>query len=268
MSKRMIVIDGKEYDTIVSDLDGTMLGKGNVLPEGTVEAIEALQAQGIRFVAASGRSYHDMQRIFREMCSEPSMICENGTSARTQGELLLRKIVPDELARRVIARLEECPQSDIMITGDDTQFSLHAEDAFLDWVEEAYKTRLIQLSTYDELPCAPTKISIHWAGGIPADAEKMLHETFDAECYVADSGNGWLDFMCPDAGKGTALIELAKAEKFDLARTVCFGDSENDISMFEVCGLSYVMEDAREHVIASGDLICRNVKDTLLSFAK
>ena len=71
---------------IASDLDGTLLlNKAQTLPDDLFPLIRELNELGIRFVAASGRQYPNMKRLFAPVASDISFICENGALAVEKG---------------------------------------------------------------------------------------------------------------------------------------------------------------------------------------
>ena len=56
---------------IASDLDGTLLQNGaRTLSDTVIEQIKQLKEMGILFVAASGRQYTNLQRLFAPVCEE------------------------------------------------------------------------------------------------------------------------------------------------------------------------------------------------------
>ena len=74
---------------IASDLDGTLLlNKAQSLPEEIFPLIRKLKEMGILFVAASGRQYPNMKRMFAPVASEIAYISENGALAVDQEEVL------------------------------------------------------------------------------------------------------------------------------------------------------------------------------------
>ena len=74
---------------VASDLDGTLLlNKAQSLPEEIFPLIRQLQEMGIIFVAASGRQYPNMRKLFAPVASEISYISENGALAVDHGEVL------------------------------------------------------------------------------------------------------------------------------------------------------------------------------------
>ena len=67
---------------VASDLDGTLLLNGaQQLPEEIFPLIRELKKLGILFVAASGRQYPNMRRLFDPVADEMAFICENGALA-------------------------------------------------------------------------------------------------------------------------------------------------------------------------------------------
>ena len=67
---------------VASDLDGTLLFKGaQSLPEEIFPLIRQLKKMGILFVAASGRQYANMKKMFRPVVDDMAFISENGALA-------------------------------------------------------------------------------------------------------------------------------------------------------------------------------------------
>ena len=72
---------------VASDLDGTLLlHKAQSLPEEIFSLIRQLEELGIMFVAASGRQYPNMTKLFAPVASEISYISENGALAVDHGK--------------------------------------------------------------------------------------------------------------------------------------------------------------------------------------
>ena len=75
---------------IASDLDGTLLQNGaQSLPEHVIPFIEKLATEhGILFVAASGRQYPNLLRLFGSASKHMAFICENGSLVFHKDKLL------------------------------------------------------------------------------------------------------------------------------------------------------------------------------------
>ena len=71
--------------------------------------------------------------------------------------------------------------------------------------------------------------------------EPFFHKRIGDEIRVVTSADHWIDFIAPNANKGTALKVLM--EKFGIKKEecICFGDQQNDIEMLKAAGTAYVM---------------------------
>ena len=68
---------------VASDLDGTLLLNGaQQLPEEIFPLIRELKKLGILFVAASGRQYPNMRRLFDPVADEMAFICNRRKGRR------------------------------------------------------------------------------------------------------------------------------------------------------------------------------------------
>ena len=79
---------------IASDLDGTLLHNGaQQLPEEIFDLIRALKSRGIHFIAASGRQYYNMYRMFEPVQNDISYIAENGSLCIHNHEIISRGVI-------------------------------------------------------------------------------------------------------------------------------------------------------------------------------
>ena len=82
---------------IASDLDGTLLqNNAQELNPEMFDIIWKLKEKGIHFIAASGRQYASMRRLFEPVKDEISYITENGSLCIHKGETLKRDVMERE----------------------------------------------------------------------------------------------------------------------------------------------------------------------------
>lgn len=100
---------------VASDLDGTLLKNGaQVLPQEIFELIPALKERGIRFVAASGRQYANIRRLFSPLQDEISYIAENGSLCMHEGKMLASGQIDRDLANEIILDAREQPDCSLL----------------------------------------------------------------------------------------------------------------------------------------------------------
>ena len=76
---------------VVSDIDGTLLPEGTIeLNPEFFEAVRELKRKGILFVAASGRPYASMRKVFAPVADDIIFIAENGSIVMRQEKTMSR----------------------------------------------------------------------------------------------------------------------------------------------------------------------------------
>ncbi len=259
-------IHGREITTIISDLDGTLLGGGMEPDRAVFALIRELQKRGVRFVAASGRQYRNMRLLFEPIRDEILYICENGSLVVKRDKTLFVKCIPRELVFEVLEDMFSIPGTETIVSSERKLYTLASRKEFIKRINLRLKPEIDTVEDYHGISGGMNKVSIWWQDGIPEKEAKWLHEKYDAKLQVADAGDGWLDFTMNGANKGIALRELAEHEGFPLSETLCFGDSENDVAMFHECAVSYAMATSKEAIKKQADHVCENVIETLRDF--
>lgn len=257
---------GKKITTIISDLDGTLLGEKKELDPALFSIISELKRKGVDFVAASGRQYKNMRLMFEPIAEGLPFICENGSLVVKDDQTLYAECIPEDLAFELLEDMFSIPGTETIVSSDRELYTLACREEFIRYMRDLFKPEIMTVENYREISGPFNKLSIWWPDGIPEKEEAWFHERYDGRLLATDSGNGWMDFTMEGVHKGKALEQLALAEGFSLKEALCFGDSENDIPMFRECALSFAMESSRPHVKAAADRVCGNVGDMLREF--
>ena len=93
---------------IASDVDGTLIQDGSQkLQERLFPLIRKLNDMGILFVAASGRQYPNLYRLFGPVQDDIAYICENGCLVRKKKETLYKAEMDEALALEIIHKVVE-----------------------------------------------------------------------------------------------------------------------------------------------------------------
>ncbi len=87
------------------------------------------------------------------------------------------------------------------------------------------------------------------------DEIKKLPSVSNGNLKTLDSGDGWLEILLSNIDKGTAIRELCKMIGHNIRNTICFGDSENDLAMFDVCDISIAVSNAMDEVKKKASIV-------------
>ncbi|MGM0544602.1 MAG: Cof-type HAD-IIB family hydrolase [Pseudomonadota bacterium] len=242
---------------IVSDLDGTLLGRDHRLHDDTIDVLRQLHGRGHHVALASGRHYHDM-KVFRDQLAIPAhLISTNGAYVHDPGgTLLAASHVAPEPARTLI----ELPRP------AQVRLSLYRESG---WHIDAEAPHLLSLHastgfTYDVVP--PAQMDSHGVGkvlylgdpGALAELEASARQAHGRELHITYSTTDSLEIMANGVNKGEALTSLLARLGLTPADCLAFGDNLNDTEMLSLAGEAQVMANAHPALfdrVAGGERI-------------
>lgn len=235
---------------VATDLDGTLLDENGSLPARFWPILQRLGEQGIIFVAASGRQYPTLTRIFGDRTDGISFIAENGTYV-VRGDV---EVAASPLDRDYAARFVSCVRQQAALghdlgavwCGRSSAYVERTDEAFLAEVRRYY-ARLETVERFEDVTEAALKFAV-WVAGDPESAELDGLRAGCSPSQPVISSPHWIDVMPPDVNKGTALRRLQRELGVTAEETVVFGDYLNDLEMLDEAAHSYAMANAHPEV--------------------
>lgn len=232
---------------IASDLDGTLLrGGAQELSQELFGQIRRLKELGVLFVAASGRQFPIMRRMFGPVADDIAYICENGALTYMDGKFLYKDTLPEELSREIIQAIWEQDGAEMTMSGAGTYYVRPKSEEFrrlIDFLKITYQ----EVEDFDCLPESLVKVAVYEKKGIES-SYPYWRERFGGRCIVVTSGFDWLDFVPFGTNKGKGIRLLQKKLGIKPEECMAFGDEYNDIEMLQSVGHSFAMDTARTGV--------------------
>lgn len=246
---------------IASDLDGTLLQNGaQSLPPEVIPFIEYLATEhNILFVAASGRQYLNLKRLFCSAAKHMAFICENGSLVFYQDKLIVSHPMEQESALAICHDILSLPGCELQISGQFCTYLMPKSDAFLDRMVNHVKNDVKVISSPEEHPEPFYKVSVFESSGIAEGHGPELIKRHEDKAKCTISGHGWLDFVAPDVNKGCALTELLATLQINASECAAFGDNYNDLEMLSAVKYGYVMNNAAKEIKSKYNYRCDDV---------
>ena len=248
-----------QVELIVFDLDGTLLNRDSVISTYTSETLRLLSEREIAYTVATGRTLHASKEVIEGHRFELPQAYKNGVmiwhpeSRRFSSQA---KLTADELENVVRACIGHGVTPFVFTLDDNDQSGVY-HPPLQTKIERNLISSLgiegdVKAHALDELPDGASITHINSIGA--PDAIRAVLKTVDDEPHlVAYSGVAfegqawrWLDVHHSDASKGGAILTLKKM--LGLKRVICFGDSDNDLSMFETADESYAPANANDAI--------------------
>jgi Cof subfamily protein (haloacid dehalogenase superfamily) len=253
-------------ELIVFDLDGTLLNRQSAISDYTGETLKLLSKCGIAYTIATGRTFHGARTVLESHSLTLPQIYKNGVTIwypeHQSFSDSMTLTVPE-----LDSVLESCMNHGVTpfvftLDGDQSSRVYHPalqSEADNDLVRNLGLEGKIVSQHLDELPRDASVTHVNSIGE-PSAIESIRHSIRDELHLVAYSGLAregaewhWLDIHHCNASKGEA-IRTIKAQ-LDFSRVICFGDSDNDISMFEESDESYALQNATDTIKSSATAV-------------
>lgn len=242
-------------ELIVFDLDGTLLNRQSTISDYTSETLKLLAKREIAYTVATGRTLHGARAVLEGHCFPLPQAYKNGvmiwhpdqqrySSSMTLTAAELENVVHACLQQGLtpfVFTLEEGNKS-------TAYHPLLQSEADLELVRVLDVDGHVSMRALDELPADAAVTHVNSIGA-PDAVKAVAHSVEDEAHLVAYSGIAregaewhWLDIHHSDASKGGAIKTLK--ELLGLESVICFGDSDNDLSMFAAADESYAPANA------------------------
>lgn len=247
---------------IASDLDGTLLRNGaqTLRPE-TCDLIAALKEKGILFMAASGRQYDNLVRLFAPVRDEIIYLCQNGASACMQDQLLFVSGMKKETADELVDEIAETEDTELMVSAWDWCYVRDDNDKFFHIVNDVVGMRARKVSDLHAYTGRCSKISLYQEDGLHGIA--YWQKKYGNDFTVVTGGAQWLDMMAKGVNKGTAMEQILAKLKIPGEEILVLGDNLNDLEMMKLAGLCATVPDGVKEVREISDTIVNTVEEML-----
>lgn len=231
-----------------SDLDGTLLQNGNrAVSQQVFTLIKEYTKKGGLFVAASGRQYANLQRLFAPVKDDIAYICENGCLVIYKDEILYHAEMDRTIGEDIIRFIQGRDGDEVVVSGVNTCYIQPKDPLYEDLIVNFVKNNTTVLKDIFQIQEPLFKISVYNKEGI--DSKNSIYaKTFGEKVNVVTSGFDWLDMMPSGIHKGSAMEALSRHLKISLSDIMAVGDNYNDEEMLSVVGHPASVNNAKPEI--------------------
>ena len=269
--------NSRAYDSILIDLDGTLLNERGEVPVRTREALRAAEARGVRTMIATGRSTVSTRPVLEVLGLETPAIVFNGAGlwCPVKQRMLEERVFSNSTFQRALS---------FGRTRDLLTVVMCADKKFGTPPRDAGEARAISgltglaITEWDQLTAEFVMRVTYFSRthdsslALAEEAEREI----DRPLYITHFPLNWLsthrdspfavlDLHPPCRGKAEGVRVLEELYGIPAERVVAVGDATNDIPMFEAAGLAVAMASGVPEARAAADRIIGDNESTALA---
>ncbi len=240
---------------LVSDIDGTLIGRSCSLPRRNKDAIFYFTANGGKFAIATGRTPQTSKALYNESGSNTHLICFNGAGVydyKTQ-KYHYCMFLAEEAKQTVLPFIEKF-DCGVVVATDSGGYVINANAQS----ERHCKLVGVQLENanyYDIIHKNWVKVLFLAKDRETAnDIYNYALTCNPKDAYYLRTHKTYIELTCKGADKSVGATELKKL--IGAKELFTIGDFDNDISMLEIADVSAAAGLAPDYVKNAADYIC------------
>lgn len=249
----------------VSDMDGTLLNGQHTISPKTVENIKKLQASGIEFMIATGRTFASSKSLLQLFDIECELINLNGAAIYDQEGNILESIPLEKNVTQSL--IEYCNNYHLEYTiMTENNIYVNNKEIFMKRMNDYFKssesigTNITSVQFLSEFNNSydvsemqnhplehPLKMIVVSEKPATLASLKRLFEK-DGSLDITSTGDDNLEITHIYAQKGFAIQAYANKKGWSMEEVATIGDSFNDRSMLKMAGYGFVMSNAHDEL--------------------
>lgn len=240
------------------DADGTILDIQKGVPADIAPAIRQLTDNGHLAFLCTGRSRAFVPREVEQLAFT-GMITNLGAYIEYQGRPVYEKEISLEDAERAMRILRENRLVPVMEGNSCMYYDLNEYTVEVDWyadlITQELGERLLPI-TGNEKRLHINKISAKKLPGCtPERACAQLSDIFDYICHEGSFVGKTIEFIAKGHSKGLAIAVMCGVLGIDRKDTIAFGDSNNDLPMFQMVHTKVAMGNSSQGLMDAADYV-------------
>lgn len=253
----------KKFQAIISDIDGTLVTKGEKLMPKTKQALETLHKQGVKIGLASGRPFDRRLQEFSDFWGLDFdfdvIIGMNGGDLWVKGEEPVHFYpLKKEHVKEILELLEPIDHNAIVYRNGYDEVESTRMDEFMRWSIERNRSHVTVVDK-DEMASKDTgKLEVHYNPDQHEELMELLKNYPETEWKAVITYPGTIEFQDKRIDKGMALREYEKMTGIPTEEILAFGDMDNDMDLLKQAGWGVCLLNGSEITKEAADEITKS----------
>ena len=235
----------KDYKIAFIDIDWTILNhsNGHNFDMESIEAIRKAQENGLLIYFCTARTYASIAftGLF-DLIKPNGVICTNGNVIFIEDNLFEALIIPENIVKDIL-KVADKHQIVLEFATFKEKYYTHAPNEFVMNYLSVYYEAVLEVKENETknvteiLAFLPEQYDEQFIKELPSNLKYYRYDTYGVNISYKQST------------KGIAVKKVLNYLRINKEETLAFGDSIDDVSMFEEVGTSIAMGNAKEEIV-------------------
>ena len=249
------------------DIDGTLLseGKDRKVPESARKALLQAREKGHLVFVNTGRTWCETKEI-RHLIDADGWLCGCGTYLMAEGEVIYDWRIAPERGAELIKLIRDCGMDGVLegVEACYMQKAPSPASAVEQCRQDFSALGIVSEKTWDDEGISFSKFCL--VTDENSCLERFKEETRE-DLEVIDRGSTFVEVVPREHSKAAAIERILRQYGLSLEDAWVFGDSMNDLSMFQYVPNAVVMGKHDKELESYASFITKTVEEDGIAFA-
>ncbi len=274
----MSSVADRKIRAVLTDVDGTLLGRDLSISDANREAITRATRAGVPVILATGRIPSETVGYYRELGLSTPLVCYHGALVLRDGRLplcngyggtaLVDACLPGDLARKLVQFiLGEHPQAQVLVGLADRYVINRLGELADHWdmsgpsrprigsLDESLQQRIYKLCYFSTEPL------------LVNDTMRRVELQFAERVSQQQAHAHLAEFLAPGVSKVAGADAALRAIGLGWHEVMAVGDYHNDLEMLGRAAIGVAMDNAADEVKAAADFVTADRDEDGLAMA-
>ncbi len=238
---------------VISDVDGTLIGKDFCLPADAPNFVKKLNDNNILFTLATGRPEEFISPFIDSMKIDIPYVCSNGATLMNGAKAVMRKQFPLKSVKNVLEKATELGM-EIWYTNTGVDYALDYTAQKIVQVEHKDTGTWVDFDI-DTVHVEKILIMDFVRDGRISHIEDICKD-LQGVCKYVRYRDKAVEIMEKTVTKATGIKALLELLNIDVSEVLVVGDDDNDKEMFSLGATSAAVSNASPNVLGLVDFVC------------
>ena len=247
----------KNIRIVFTDIDGTLFShRTGRVPPSAIEAIQKLQAKGIKVFLCSGRNYYLIRKSgILDIIHPDGIVMMNGACVSIGGNTIYKYEIPKEVVNAIIKFSYRLKFGVTLIEESEGHIN-YIDDRVIE-AHAKYGTRFPQPRKFPIPYDRPVYQIIAFCDAF----DESLFLPHLTDCKAARWDEYAVDIMPNDSDKAKGILATLEHFGWEAENAMSLGDHNNDIEMMQFTGISVAMGNAIPEVKEIADYVTDDIDE-------